>query len=76
MIFVTVLSMVAFIFSSSGDAWSQRGRKRGREPLFTAQIWKKNRPEAKDLQAKDFLNNRFVAELEKEGFLAKVCGGK
>ena len=43
---------------------------------FTAQILKKNRPEAKDLQAKDFLNNRFVAELEKEGFLAKVFGGK
>jgi NitT/TauT family transport system substrate-binding protein len=43
---------------------------------FTAQILKKNRAEAKDLQAKDFLNNRFVAELEKEGFLAKVFGGK
>jgi NitT/TauT family transport system substrate-binding protein len=43
---------------------------------FTAQILKKNRPEAKDLQAKDFLNNRFVAELEKEGFLTKVFGGK
>jgi NitT/TauT family transport system substrate-binding protein len=43
---------------------------------FTAQILKKNRPEAKDLQAKDFLNNRFVAELEKEGFLAKVFGAK
>jgi len=24
MIFVTILSMVAFIFSSSGDAWSQK----------------------------------------------------
>jgi ABC-type nitrate/sulfonate/bicarbonate transport system substrate-binding protein len=43
---------------------------------FTAQILKKNRPEAKSLQAKDYLNNRFVAELEKEGFLAKVFGGK
>jgi len=43
---------------------------------FTAQILKKNRPEAKDLQAKDWLNNRFVAELEKEGFLAKVFGGR
>jgi len=39
---------------------------------LTAQILKKNRPEAKDIQAKDWLNNRFVAELEKEGFLAKV----
>jgi ABC-type nitrate/sulfonate/bicarbonate transport system substrate-binding protein len=43
---------------------------------FTAQILKRNRPEAKDIQAKDYLINRFVAELEKEGFLAKVFGGK
>jgi ABC-type nitrate/sulfonate/bicarbonate transport system substrate-binding protein len=43
---------------------------------FTAQILKKNRPEAKDIQAKNWLDNRFVAELEKEGFLAKVFGGK
>ena len=43
---------------------------------FTAQILKKNRPEAKDIQAKDWLNNRFVAELDKEGFLAKVFGGR
>ncbi|HEY7220427.1 MAG TPA: ABC transporter substrate-binding protein [Candidatus Binatia bacterium] len=43
---------------------------------FTAQILKKNRPEAKEIQAKDWLNNRFVAELEKEGFLAKVFGGR
>jgi hypothetical protein len=37
---------------------------------------KKNRPEAKDIQAKDWLDNHFMAELEKEGFLAKVFGGK
>ena len=43
---------------------------------FTAQILKRNRPEAKDMQAKDYLVNRFVAELEKEGFLVKVFGGK
>jgi ABC-type nitrate/sulfonate/bicarbonate transport system substrate-binding protein len=43
---------------------------------LTAQILKKNRPEAKDIQAKDWLDNRFVADLEKEGFLAKVFGGK
>ena len=43
---------------------------------FTAQILKKNRPEAKDMQAKDYVMNRFVAELEKEGFLAKVFGGR
>ena len=43
---------------------------------LTAQMLKKNRPEAKDIQAKDWLNNRFMAQLEKEGFLAKVFGGK
>ena len=43
---------------------------------FTAQILKKNLPEAKDLQAKDYVNNRFVGQLEKEGFLARVYGGR
>jgi len=43
---------------------------------LTAQMLKKARPEAKDIQAKDWLNNRFMAELEKEGFLARVFGGK
>jgi hypothetical protein len=43
---------------------------------FTAQILKRNRPEAKDLQAKDYVLYSYVAELEKEGFLAKVFGGK
>ena len=43
---------------------------------FTAQLLKKNRPEAKDIQAKDYVNNRFVGELEKEGFLARVFGGR
>ncbi len=43
---------------------------------FTAQILKKNRPEAKDLAAKNYLVDRFVGELEKEGFLARVLAGK
>jgi ABC-type nitrate/sulfonate/bicarbonate transport system substrate-binding protein len=43
---------------------------------LTAQMLKKARPEAKDIQAKDWINNRFMAELEKEGFLAKVFGGR
>jgi len=43
---------------------------------LTAQMLKKARPEAKDIQAKDWLNNRFIAELDKEGFLAKVFGGR
>jgi NitT/TauT family transport system substrate-binding protein len=43
---------------------------------FTAQILKRNRPEAKDLQAKNYLVDRFVGDLEKEGFLARVFAGK
>jgi len=41
---------------------------------FTAQILKKNRPEAKDLGAKNYRVDRFVGDLEKEGFLARVFG--
>jgi hypothetical protein len=43
---------------------------------LSASILKKARPDAKDLNAKDFVVNRFVAELEKDGSLAKAMGGK
>jgi len=43
---------------------------------LSANILKKARPDAKDLQVKDSLTNRFIAELEKEGFLALVFGGR
>ncbi|HEY3304481.1 MAG TPA: ABC transporter substrate-binding protein [Candidatus Binatia bacterium] len=43
---------------------------------LSASMLKKARPDAKDLQPKDSLTNRFIAELEKEGFLAKVFGGR
>jgi ABC-type nitrate/sulfonate/bicarbonate transport system substrate-binding protein len=43
---------------------------------LTAQILKKSRPEAKEMQAKDFVINRFMAELDKEGFLARVFSGR
>lgn len=43
---------------------------------LSANILKKARPDAKDLQAKDFIDNRFMGELEKEGFLAKAMGSK
>ena len=39
---------------------------------LTARILKKNRPEAKDIQSKDWLDNRFMAQLDKEGFLARA----
>jgi ABC-type nitrate/sulfonate/bicarbonate transport system substrate-binding protein len=43
---------------------------------LSASILKKARPDAKDLNAKEFVVNRFVGDLEKEGFLAKAMGGK
>jgi NitT/TauT family transport system substrate-binding protein len=43
---------------------------------LTAQLLTKTRPEAKSLQAKDYVINRFVAELEKEGFLARVFASR
>jgi NitT/TauT family transport system substrate-binding protein len=43
---------------------------------LAAAILKKARPDAKDLNVKDLVVNRFVGELEKEGFLAKAMGNK
>jgi NitT/TauT family transport system substrate-binding protein len=43
---------------------------------LSASILKKARPDAKDLNAKEFVVNRFVGDLEKEGFLAKALGSK
>ena len=58
-----------------GKAFSPKPYATAEGLEFTAQILKKNRPEAKDIAAKDWLDNRFVAELDKEGLLAKVFGG-
>lgn len=41
---------------------------------YSVALLKKTRPEAKNLQAKDYVVNRFVDELEKEGFLARLTG--
>jgi len=43
---------------------------------YTAELLKKSRPEAKNLQVKDYVVDRFVEELEKEGFLAQLYGGR
>lgn len=43
---------------------------------LSAAILRKARPDAKDLNVKEFVVNRFVAEMEKDGFLAKAMGGK
>lgn len=43
---------------------------------YTAELLKKSRPEAKNLRVKDYVVDRFVEELEKEGFLAQLYGGR
>ena len=43
---------------------------------LSAAILKKARPDAKDLNAREFVVNRFIAEMEKDGFLAKAMGTK
>jgi len=43
---------------------------------LSASILKKARPDAKDLNAKEFVVNRFIAEMEKDGSLAKAMGAR
>jgi len=43
---------------------------------LSAAILKKARPDAKDLNAKEFVVNRFIAEMEKDGSLAKAMGAR
>lgn len=42
---------------------------------YALELLKKSRPEAKNLRARDYILNRFIDELEKEGFLAQVFRG-
>jgi ABC-type nitrate/sulfonate/bicarbonate transport system substrate-binding protein len=42
---------------------------------YAMELFKKNRPDAKNLKAKDYVVNRFIEELEKDGFLAQVFRG-
>lgn len=42
---------------------------------YALELLKKTRPEAKSLKARDYISNRFIDELEKEGFLAQVFRG-
>jgi ABC-type nitrate/sulfonate/bicarbonate transport system substrate-binding protein len=42
---------------------------------YAAELLKKSRPDAKNLHAKDYVVNRFIDELEKEGFLSQLYGG-
>lgn len=42
---------------------------------YAAELLKKSRPDAKNLHAKDYVMNRFIDELEKEGFLSQLYGG-
>jgi NitT/TauT family transport system substrate-binding protein len=42
---------------------------------YAAELVKKSRPDAKNLHATDYIVNRFIDELEKEGFLSQLYGG-
>ncbi len=42
---------------------------------YALEVLKKSRPEAKNLRARDYISNRFIDELDKEGFLAQVFRG-
>jgi NitT/TauT family transport system substrate-binding protein len=43
---------------------------------LAAQLFKKDRPDAKDFRPADYVVNRFIEEMEKDGFLARVFGGR
>jgi NitT/TauT family transport system substrate-binding protein len=42
---------------------------------YAAELLKKSRPDARNLRAKDYVVNRFIDELAKEGFLSQLYGG-
>jgi ABC-type nitrate/sulfonate/bicarbonate transport system substrate-binding protein len=41
---------------------------------LAAQLFKKDRPDAKDVRPSDYVVNRFIDEMEQDGFLARVFG--
>jgi len=41
---------------------------------LAAQLFKKDRPDAKDVRPADYVVNRFIDEMEKDGFLARLFG--
>ena len=43
---------------------------------YSAELLKKARPEAKSLRVKDYIVDHFVEELDKNGFLGKLYGGR
>jgi ABC-type nitrate/sulfonate/bicarbonate transport system substrate-binding protein len=43
---------------------------------YALELLKKNRPDAKNLRAKDYVVNRFIDEIEREGFLAPLFRGQ
>jgi hypothetical protein len=43
---------------------------------LAAQLFKKDRPDAKDVRPADYVVNEFIDEMEKDEFLARVFGGR
>jgi ABC-type nitrate/sulfonate/bicarbonate transport system substrate-binding protein len=43
---------------------------------LAAQLFKRDRPDAKDVRPADYVVNRFIEEMEKDGFLARLFGNR
>jgi len=43
---------------------------------LAAQLFKKDRPDAKDVRPSEYVVNRFIDEMEQDGFLARVFGSR
>lgn len=43
---------------------------------LAAQLFKRDRPDAKDVRPADYVVNRFIDEMEKDGFLARLFGNR
>ena len=43
---------------------------------LAAQLFKKDRPDAKDVRPADYVVNMFIDEMENDGFLARVFSGR
>jgi hypothetical protein len=43
---------------------------------YAAELFRKSRPEAKSFRVRDQVVDRFIEELEREGFLAQLYGGR
>jgi ABC-type nitrate/sulfonate/bicarbonate transport system substrate-binding protein len=43
---------------------------------LAAELFKRDRPDAKDVRPREFVVNKFIDEMERDGFLGRVFGGR